>query len=276
MNEEYDIEELAPWLVLLFVLIGGFLRVFLLANNGMWLDETFSVWLAKQSVPDMLQWIIRIDQHPPLYYLLLHYWIVLQGDAPYDVRLLSVFFGTATIPIIYLIGRRLSGALVGLAAAVLLVGGVLERWRFGGSAEAAAARAERHVQSRFEAMIGALETVSQRLANDPGAAAAMLAGEEGARTLFDLTARARAGAAQPDDIAVTVYDAGFVARAPEEPLAWPSALPDPGPEGEAHVPHGITLWGRLFDEATLCRVGAALESVLGVASTRPARFDRAT
>jgi signal transduction histidine kinase len=110
-----------------------------------------------------------------------------------------------------------------LAAAVLLVGGVLERWRFGGSAEAAAARAERHVQSRFEAMIGALETVSQRLANDPGAAAAMLAGEEGARTLFDLTARARAGAAEPDDIAVTVYDAGFVAR------AWagrPSDIPE--------------------------------------------------
>jgi mannosyltransferase len=67
----------------------------------MWLDETFSVWLASHSVVDMLQWIVKIDQHPPLYYLLLHYWIALNGDTPYNVRLLSVLFGAGTIPIIY-------------------------------------------------------------------------------------------------------------------------------------------------------------------------------
>ena len=86
----------------------------------MWLDETFSVWLANQSVADMLQWIVKIDQHPPLYYLLLHSWIALHGDTPYDARLLSALFGAGTIPIIYLIGKRLSGAVVGLAAAVFL------------------------------------------------------------------------------------------------------------------------------------------------------------
>ena len=76
--------------------------------------------LANHSIPDMLQWIVRIDQHPPLYYLLLHYWIALSGDSPYYARLLSVLFGTATIPIIYLIGKRMSGAVVGLVAAVFL------------------------------------------------------------------------------------------------------------------------------------------------------------
>jgi Asp-tRNA(Asn)/Glu-tRNA(Gln) amidotransferase A subunit family amidase len=35
------------------------------------------------------------------------------------------------------------------------------------------------------------------------------------------------------------------------------------------VPKGITLWGRLWDEATLCRVGMALEAELGVAGRRP-------
>ena len=86
----------------------------------MWLDETFSVWLASQSVADMLHWIARIDQHPPLYYLLLHFWITINGAAPYYVRLLSVVFGTATIPVIYVIGKRISGTVVGLAAAALL------------------------------------------------------------------------------------------------------------------------------------------------------------
>ena len=120
MNEEIELEEFAPWLVIIITLIGGFLRVLLLGTKGMWLDETFSVWLANHSVADMLQWIVRIDQHPPLYYLLLHYWIALNGDTPYYVRLLSALFGAGTIPIIYLIGKRISGAVMGLAAAVLL------------------------------------------------------------------------------------------------------------------------------------------------------------
>jgi hypothetical protein len=120
MNEEIDFEEFAPWLVIIIVLIGGFLRVFLLDKNGLWLDEAFSVWMASHSVVDMLQWTVRIDQHPPLYYLLLHYWMAFKGDTPYNVRLLSVLFGAGTIPIIYLIGKRMSGVVMGLAAAILL------------------------------------------------------------------------------------------------------------------------------------------------------------
>lgn len=120
MNEEIDIEEFAPWLALIITLIGGFLRILLLSVKGMWLDETFSVWMASHSVEEMLEWMVKIDQHPPLYYLLLHYWMDNRGNTPYDVRLLSVLFGAGTIPIVYLIGKRLSGVMMGLAAAALL------------------------------------------------------------------------------------------------------------------------------------------------------------
>ena len=120
MNEQTDFEELAPWLLIPIALVGGSLRVLYLGMKGMWLDETFSVWMAGHSPMDMLQWIVRIDQHPPLYYLLLHSWIAHSGDAPYYVRLFSVLFGVGSIPIIYLIGKRMSGAVMGLAAAVFL------------------------------------------------------------------------------------------------------------------------------------------------------------
>ncbi len=120
MYEENEFEELAPWLAIIITVLGGFLRVLLLGAKGMWLDETFSVWLANHNLPELLQWTIRIDQHPPLYYLVLHYWINANGDTPYYARLLSALFGTATIPIIYLTGKRISGAMVGLAAAVFL------------------------------------------------------------------------------------------------------------------------------------------------------------
>ncbi len=120
MNDELSLEELAPWLAAIITLIGGFLRVFLIVAKGMWLDETFSVWLANHSVDEMLHWIVTLDQHPPLYYLLFHYWIVINGDSPYAARLFSALFGAATIPVIYLIGKRLSGIMVGLIAAVFL------------------------------------------------------------------------------------------------------------------------------------------------------------
>jgi hypothetical protein len=120
MSEEISIEEMVPWLVIFITLIGGGLRIFLLDSKGMWLDETFSVWLANHGVIPMLQWIVKIDQHPPLYYLLLHFWIAHNGDSVYSVRLLSVLFGTGTIPIIYLIGKRMSGVVMGLAAALIL------------------------------------------------------------------------------------------------------------------------------------------------------------
>ncbi len=38
---------------------------------------------------------------------------------------------------------------------------------------------------------------------------------------------------------------------------------------EDGTPDGITLWGGLFDEGKLCRVGGALEEALGVWDRRP-------
>jgi mannosyltransferase len=120
MNEDTDLEELAPLLVIVFTVLGGWLRFYLLGSKGLWLDETFSIWVAKHNIAEMLQWIARIDHHPPLYYLILHYWIALNGDTPYVVRLLSALLGAATIPVIFLIGKRMSGMVMGLAAAVFL------------------------------------------------------------------------------------------------------------------------------------------------------------
>jgi signal transduction histidine kinase len=109
--------------------------------------------------------------------------------------------------------RRLLIAGLGLAAIVALAGGAFEWLWFGASEAAAAARVERHVKSRFDAMVASLETVAERIARDPAAPAAMSAGEDGARTLFALTAAARASGGAPEEIAVTVYHESFAARA---------------------------------------------------------------
>lgn len=59
----------------------------------------------------------------------------------------------------------------------------------------------------------------------------------------------------------------------QQPGRDPVRDEDPQSEAEPElrrVPHGITLWGRLFGEDRLIRIGHALEQRLGVAGERPA------
>lgn len=96
------------------------MRTWEIGRKTLWLDETFSVWLARHPLAEMLAWIARLDQHPPLYYMLLHFWIRLVGDGPVAVRLLSALLSTLAIPAVYCLGRRLLGPAAGVLAALIL------------------------------------------------------------------------------------------------------------------------------------------------------------
>jgi uncharacterized membrane protein len=114
-------QRATPFLLLAIVALGGFLRFYQIGSKGLWLDEAFSVWLGWRPLGEMLSWLVRIDQHPPLYYILLHFWMALGEDAA-TVRALSALLGTLTIPVVYLLGRRLAdeGEKVGLLVALIL------------------------------------------------------------------------------------------------------------------------------------------------------------
>jgi hypothetical protein len=53
-------------------------------------------------------------------------------------------------------------------------------------------------------------------------------------------------------------------------MGAPPAVAD---TAEHRVPHSVVLWGRLFDEGPILRLGRALEVALGVSTERPSRFD---
>lgn len=115
-----DVGNSPPWRFLLALTgLGLAFRLFRIGHKGMWLDETFSVWLGWHALPEMISWIIRIDQHPPLYYTLLHFWLKL-GDSAGMARTLSALAGVLTIPVFYWLGQQLLGPRVGLLAAFIL------------------------------------------------------------------------------------------------------------------------------------------------------------
>ena len=107
-------------LLLSIVALGSLLRVYRIGSPGLWIDEAFSIWLARHPLREMLHWVSRVDHHPPLYYGLLHVWTALLGSSEAAARALSALFGAATIPVVYLLGRRVVDASVGVVAALVL------------------------------------------------------------------------------------------------------------------------------------------------------------
>lgn len=106
--------------VLVATLAGAGLRLAALPAKSVWLDEAFSVWMAQHPPAELWAWLVRIDHHPPLYYLLLHGWLGWFGDGPAAIRALSALCSTLAIPLLAGAGRALGGRRVGLAAAWML------------------------------------------------------------------------------------------------------------------------------------------------------------
>lgn len=104
----------------LLVLLIGFafaLRMLRAANWLMWGDEGFSIFSASRDLLTITLDTTTIDPHPPLYYYLLHFYFAIFGRAELAVRFFSIFFGTATIPLVWAVGKRMFDARVGILAA---------------------------------------------------------------------------------------------------------------------------------------------------------------
>lgn len=105
--------------LLLIVLFAFALRMFRAGETRMWGDEGFSVYSAQRGLYAITFEGKDVDPHPPLYYYLFHFYLPFAGYSELAIRFFSVFFGTATIALIYAIGRRIFDARVGAFAAAI-------------------------------------------------------------------------------------------------------------------------------------------------------------
>ncbi|MHB1138585.1 MAG: glycosyltransferase family 39 protein [Microthrixaceae bacterium] len=88
-------------------LVAGVVLRFL-PRSGLWLDEALSVNIASLplgEIPDAL----RRDGHPPLFYVLLHFWQSLGGESDEWLRAMSGVVSLLTLPVMYLVGCRVGG-----------------------------------------------------------------------------------------------------------------------------------------------------------------------
>ena len=78
------------------VVLGVVLRF--VQRSPLWLDEALSVNISRLPVGDLLD-ALRHDGHPPLYYLILHYWMKVFGEGDIAVRALSGLIAVASLPL---------------------------------------------------------------------------------------------------------------------------------------------------------------------------------
>lgn len=113
--------------LLLILVVAGVVRFYALDAKSLWLDEAFSVHVAGQPFGRMMEIVVHHDTPPPLYYSLLHLWLRL-GDSAFNVRLLSALFGIGAVAAVYLLGRDMSGSVVGSAGGLLVALSPFQVW----------------------------------------------------------------------------------------------------------------------------------------------------
>jgi mannosyltransferase len=99
------------------VVVGIVLRFW--TRSDMWLDEALTFNIARLPISH-LQGALKKDGAPPLYYVLLHFWLKVFGDSDLGARSLSGVLSCATLPFLWIAGRRIGGRTVGLGVVVLV------------------------------------------------------------------------------------------------------------------------------------------------------------
>lgn len=112
--------------VLVIMLLAFAFRVFYLNERGSWYDEAFAILYASRSFAEMLYGTLAqdtgaaADVHPLLYYFSLHLWMSIAGDSVFAARFFSLFFGVASIPLVFRTARTLFDERVASASALIV------------------------------------------------------------------------------------------------------------------------------------------------------------
>jgi len=104
----------------LFILFTGILlRIININFNSFWIDELFSINMAlKSSIPDIIE-ECRNDVHPPLFNLILFFYVKIAGDSETASRLLSAVFGILSATGVYLLATALFNSKRALAVMIM-------------------------------------------------------------------------------------------------------------------------------------------------------------
>src|SRR5437868_12754661 len=89
------------WIILatLFFILNVFLRFYKLGDASIWCDEAHSIYTSLSSMAEIFD-IAKSDQNPPVYNILLSFWVDLWGISAFAVRSFSALLTSITVILI--------------------------------------------------------------------------------------------------------------------------------------------------------------------------------
>lgn len=110
------------WWLAATVALGAIVRWAYIAKSSIWYDEGYTMMLAIRRPAEIWTADIR-DVHPPLYYLVLHYWLRIFGTSEVSARSFSAVLMLGVIVVTYFLVKRLFSAAPARLAALFIAFG---------------------------------------------------------------------------------------------------------------------------------------------------------
>ncbi len=100
-----------------------------LGASSLWFDESFTAYLMRYDVNDIIAYTGK-DVHPPLYYLVLKGWSSIFGMSAVALRSLSIVFGVVALILVYFLIKKLFSdqKVAGVAALAVAAGPLFIRY----------------------------------------------------------------------------------------------------------------------------------------------------
>ena len=112
-KRQYDI-----WVCIGLFVMAIALRAWHIGDTDIGSDECFSLYYSQFSIGEIIRILCQGD-NPPLWEILLHGWTGIFGIEVVPMRVLSMLFNVLTIIPLFLLGKHLSGSILGIVTAAL-------------------------------------------------------------------------------------------------------------------------------------------------------------
>jgi len=121
MRIDKDSKLLNLYIPLFLLLVGFVWKIFYIDHRDICLDEPYTIFNAQKSIGEIIKISSSSEPTPPLFMLLIHFWIKLFGIGPFSVRFLPLVFNAFTVLFIYFAGKRFFSFWTGLVASGLFL-----------------------------------------------------------------------------------------------------------------------------------------------------------
>jgi len=102
----------------LFLIINLVLKLYFITAFPLSGDEPFTVFAAQYSFPDLYE-VLKVENNPPLYFIILHFWVELTGIDTSIVRIPSLVFSVLAVIYLFKIGEKFYNLRVAIIASII-------------------------------------------------------------------------------------------------------------------------------------------------------------